>query len=253
MTARCKTLLARRLRVRYGCAGVSNRKSAGRSALPGFRLRRFQQVGEILVELRQLRRNHKLAVRQRGIVAKIFAMVILRFVKRLKRTHLGDDRIASGIRCVQFPNEGLGLALLLIRRIEDHRAIFGTHVRPLAIEAGRIVRSKEHRQQIAIRYARGIVFDAHYFSVTGPAGAYLAIGRILEGASREARQHRYHAVELLEHRLGAPETSPTEYGYLFSLIHTVLATSMALPPSTRSAWIVKDFSGQRLHRPICQF
>src|ERR1019366_1083595 len=95
----------------------------------------------------------------------------------------------------------------------------GAHIGALAIEAGGIVRGEKHRQQIAIWNPRRIVLNSNHFGVAGLAGADLPIGRIFERTAGIARQHRDNPVESFEDRLGAPEASPTEHGYLCTILH----------------------------------
>src|SRR5690348_1008835 len=73
-----------------------------RRTLRRLSVRRFKQLSEVLMELRELRHNDELAIRGRAVIAKILAMVVLRFVKRVERTNLGHDRISARVGAVEF-------------------------------------------------------------------------------------------------------------------------------------------------------
>src|SRR5258708_30368109 len=120
----------------------------------------------------------------------------------------------------------LRLPLLILARIEDDRAVFGSHVRALPIQGRRIVRCEEDREHIVISNLCWIVFDLGDLGVAGTSSAYLRVGWVCRRAARIARRHGNYALQSLEHRFSAPEAAPAKDCNFRSLIHGLKNNSM---------------------------
>lgn len=165
---------------------------------------------ELLLKLFYLGRHYKLAVRLAAVVGKIFLMIIFSDKKFSRRFQRRNNGIRPVLRRIQFIDHFFGFAILLFRRIENHRPVLRSHVIALAIERGRIMDREKNVQNFTVAYPAGIKGDTDNFNVPGIAVAHLAIGGIINMTSHITRLNRRDALHAVEHRLQAPETSAAQ-------------------------------------------
>src|ERR1700722_14198774 len=96
--------------------------------------------------------------------------------------------------------------------IEYRGAILGSDILPLAIEGRRVVRREKDFEYLAIGCHGRIKGNLKHFGMTRRASAYLFVARVSHSAAGITRDHRAHALQLLEHRLHAPEAAPAQRG-----------------------------------------
>ena len=87
---------------------------------------RFEQRGELLAQLVQLRPDRALAIRLKGVVGVVFLVIIFRRIKIDQRLQSGDDGIPERLGLVQFLDENRGFHLLLLVGVENRRAVLRT-------------------------------------------------------------------------------------------------------------------------------
>ena len=105
---------------------------------------------------------------------------------------LGTDELGRDVLSRLI--DSIRISLLIVRRIEDDRAVFGSNIRALPVQRGWIVGREKYRQQIIEGDLGGIVFDSSNLGVSGVAGANLFVGRIRKCASRITRHHGHHTL-----------------------------------------------------------
>ena len=72
-------------------------------------------------------------------LGQVLLVILLGPIERRGRYDLGHDRPAVPIERREVLHRFLGLGLLLVVVIEDHRAVLSADVRSLAVELGRVV------------------------------------------------------------------------------------------------------------------
>ena len=106
--------------------------------------------------------------------------------------------------------------LLLSTGVKNRRAVLAADIRPLAIQLGGIVRhAEEHFQQLPIGNLRRIEADAHRFRMPGRSCTHHLVIRGCRAAAGIARYHTRHTLDVFEHRVHTPETTPGEHRRLF--------------------------------------
>jgi len=172
----------------------------------------LEASGELLAKLRHFRRHDELAVGLPAVVGEVLLVVLLRRVECAEGGHLGDDRTRPDPFGVQLGDQVAGDLLLLRRVVEDHRAVLRPHVVALAIQGGRIVNAEEHLQNLAVADLARVEAHLHHFGMASPPAADLLVGRVGHVAPRVARNYVGNALQLVVHRLEAPEAPSAEGG-----------------------------------------
>ena len=184
---------------------------------------RFEQRGELLVQLIELGRDRDLAIRLIGVVGVVFLMVILGGVELGQGLQGGDDGVSEHLGLVQFLDENRSFLLLPLVGVENRRAILRAHVAALAIECGGVVGGKEDRHQVAKGNLRRIEFDFDDLGVAGYPHADLLISGVLRPAAGVAGDNGDNPAQLVEHRLRAPEAAAAEdRDLMFAVAHFAL-------------------------------
>src|SRR5713226_7126716 len=98
------------------------------------------------MELAELGSDDNLAVRRKGIIAIILAVVVLGLVEGGERLDFSNDGRVEDLRGAQFLDARCSSALLLVGSVENDRAILGAHIRALTIQRGRVMRGKKNLQ-----------------------------------------------------------------------------------------------------------
>ena len=111
----------------------------------------------------------------------------------------------------EIGNDALGVRALLGGLRIDHRAVLRSDVVALAIERRRVVDREKHPEQVGVRQHGRIELDAHDFGVAGVSAAHLVVGRVRRSSAGVAGFDRHDALELVEDRFEAPETSSAEH------------------------------------------
>ncbi len=119
---------------------------------------------------------------------------------------------------VEVGDRLLGRGLLLGVVIEDDRAVLRADVGALPVLGGRIVDREEHIQEVAVGDHRGIEADLHHLGVAGAAAADLLVARMVDVAAGIAGHYALDPLEILEHRLQAPEAPATKGGELATVL-----------------------------------
>ena len=84
----------------------------------------------------------------------------------MQRDELRDDRRRKRLGNRQRVDVTLGLAALLVVRVENCRPVLGSIVGTLPVQLGRIVRDREvHLKELPVRDLMRIVADLHRFGV----------------------------------------------------------------------------------------
>lgn len=100
---------------------------------------------------------------------------------------------------------------------ENRRTILAANIRALPVELRRVMGDdKEDLQQLRIRDLRRIEAHAHGFGMTCPSAANRFVIGLAGAAASVARLDAGHALDVLEHRIDAPETAASENGGLQS-------------------------------------
>ena len=132
----------------------------------------------MLAELGYLGCNHGLAIGLKGIVGEIFLVIIFSHIELVEPGHFGDDGFIPDMLVIQLFNELFYCGLLPVVVIEDRRALLRPRVGSLTVERGWVVDGKEHVQDVLVSNDLRVEFDLHYFGMSGPAGADIAVAGV---------------------------------------------------------------------------
>ena len=167
------------------------------------------QIRKLRLQLRHLRCVVDDDVGLVGVADQVILVIGLgREERRLHRAGLGDDRLLEHVGGVELRDVVLrGLRLRFGLR-ENLRAILRAAVRPLAVELRRVVRHREiDLQELAVGNFLGVEGHLDAFGMAGAAAADgLVVGGLLFAAGI-AGHGVGHALDVLEHRLHAPEAA----------------------------------------------
>src|SRR5882672_1533224 len=144
------------------------------------------------------------------ILLVVVLVVFLGRVELCRCDDLGDDRLRERLRFLECRPGRFGSAPLRVVVDEDRGSVLRADVAELPVFHGRINRVPEVLQQALVRDALRIELDLYRLSVASKAGGNVVIGRIDRFAAGIARGRGDHAVDLVEVRLDAPETSAGE-------------------------------------------
>src|SRR5262249_43983120 len=187
----------------------------GKRAQSFFHFRR-----KLLLELLDFRRHNELAVWLVGIVFVIFLVIVLSDKELLHRLDGGHDRVRPLSRRVQFGDDLFGGGTLVVRSIENDRAVLGADIVSLPIQRGWIVEGEKDLKQLAVAELVRIEGNAHYFHMAGIAGANLAICWIIDVPTHVTGFDRLHTFKAVKDCFQTPEASTAKDCY-FLLRHTV--------------------------------
>src|SRR5690606_32548854 len=165
----------------------------------------LQPLRELLPELRQLRRDHRAAVRLLRVQPVVLAVVLLGGVERVQRRDLGHDRRVPDLLGLQLRDHFLRDPLLLLGMIEDRGAVLRADVGALAVQRRGVVDREEDAQQVAVGELVRVELDLHDLRVAGRAGADLLVRRVGHVAAGVAGLHAQHATQIEENGFEAPE------------------------------------------------
>src|SRR5918998_5119051 len=183
-------------------------RSASRA---GLRLEPFEVL---LAELRDLRRDHDLAVRLVLVVPVVLLVVVLGDVEPLERRNLGDYGVVPEALGLQLRDELLGDAALVLVVVEDGGAVLRPDVRALPIQRRGVVDGEEDLQDLPERDHLRIERDLHDLRVSRGPGNDLAVSRVRDRAARVPGLDALYAPQLVVDGLEAPEAPATERGDL---------------------------------------
>src|SRR2546425_13099002 len=170
-------------------------------------------VREVLADLLHFRRSVEKDVGLERISLRVVLVIILALVEALERRDLGDDRRVEDMGPVQLLDVRLRGPLLLVVRVEAHRAVLLTDVWSLPVARRGVVRDREEDlEKLPVANSRRIEAALDGLGVCGAAGGNrLVIGGV-RGAAGVAGDDRADAVQLLVHSLDAPEATAREDG-----------------------------------------
>lgn len=169
---------------------------------------------ELFSKLDDFGGNHSPAVRLVGIVLIIALVIVLRPVKDLKCSDLGNNAGIPDVGGIELGNHLIGNCLLLGGVVEDRGAILSSDVGALSVECCRVVDREEDLQEFLESYHLRIKSDLNYFSMPSGTAANLSIAGVGGFAARIAGFHLLHALQLVENRLQAPKTPAGQCGDL---------------------------------------
>ncbi len=139
-------------------------------------------------------------------------MILLGWIEDRGRQDLGHDGAGQLARLFQRCLRGFGLRTFAVIADEDRCAVLRALVAKLAGRVDRVDIMPEHIEQLFVADARRIVFDLQRFIVAGASRRHLLVGRIDLGAAGITGGGGEDAVDLVESRLDAPETTAGEHG-----------------------------------------
>src|SRR6266581_4831279 len=88
------------------------------------------------------------------------------------------------------------------------------HVRPLAVERGRIMHVPELVQKLLVGHLRRVVRDLNGLRVTRASRAHLLVGRVVQGSTFVTRDGLDYPRHLVEKMLDTPEAAARESRFL---------------------------------------
>src|SRR3990170_1098898 len=100
--------------------------------------------------------------------------------------------------------------VILLRPVEHRGAVLRTHTRPLPIRRRGVMAVPEDIEQLLVGDLRRIVNHLYCLRVSGPVGADVFVGRVLQAAARVAHARGADTRHAPERRLHAPETTGSE-------------------------------------------
>ena len=116
---------------------------------------------------------------------------------------------------LQLLDVGFGDLLLLGSGVENRGPVLRADVGTLAVELRGIVRDvEEDLQHLSVGDFAGIVGDLYGFGVAGSSGAHDVIVSGRGIAAGVPGDHLFHAFDLLEDGLDAPEATASQHGRL---------------------------------------
>ena len=149
------------------------------------------------------------------MVDEIVLVIVLGVVKIRCVDKLGRDGVLEKFRGVELRDIGGGDFLLLVRGVEDGRAILCADVRSLAIVLCWIVRdTEENHQQLAVCDFRWIVDNASALGVAGRASADQVIVWVIDVAAAVSGSDFLNADDVFKDSLRAPKAAAREDGDL---------------------------------------
>jgi hypothetical protein len=114
---------------------------------------------------------------------------------------------------------------------EHNRSVLGTHVVPLPIPRGRVMRSPEHFEQFGIRDDARVERYLHDLRMSGSTGTDLLVTGVRISPTAVSRHDLYDTPDLLEYRFRTPKASTPERGrfpfliFLAYLVHLLFLLS----------------------------
>ena len=96
--------------------------------------------------------------------------------------------------------------------VKNRRPVLRARVVALHVQGGGIVNNEENFQQLTKRNDFGVEADADHLGMAGIAAADVLIGRGRGVPAHVTGFDRMHALQLVEHRLNAPETTARQGG-----------------------------------------
>ena len=126
-------------------------------------------VREVFPDLLDLRTGVEEDVRLERIPLGVVLVVVLARIEAIERDDFRDDGAIEDLRGIELLDVGLGHALLLVVRVEDHRAILLSDIRALPVLRRRVVRDREEDlEELAVRHARGVETHLDRLGMRGP-------------------------------------------------------------------------------------
>lgn len=139
---------------------------------------------------------------------QILLMVFLGREERRCGGYFRNDRpIEALLPCKEGSRGSLSL---LLGMIENGGPVLTSHVRPLAIERGRIMDLPKNLEQAFVGNDSRVEVYLHGFCVAGGSGTYVLVRRINKRSPRVSANCLGYALYLAEEVFYAPETSCCE-------------------------------------------
>src|SRR5918997_215600 len=131
---------------------------------------RLEPFEVLLAELRDLRRDHDLAIRLVRVVPVVLLVVVLGDVERLERRHLGDYGVVPDALGLDLRDELLGDAALLLVVVEDRGSVLRPDVGALPVQRRGVVDGEENLQDLPERDRLRIERDLNDLRVSRSPG-----------------------------------------------------------------------------------
>src|SRR5579871_6757149 len=130
------------------------------------------------------------------MVAGIVLVVVFGPIEGLEGFDGRDDGARKCPLVIEPANAVLGGVFLVLVCEKNRRAVLRSHVAPLPVKLGRIVRIKKHVEQLVVTDSPGIISDAYGFGMPRVAVAYALIIRGFRRAAGITAFYVDHSLKL---------------------------------------------------------
>src|SRR5258705_12019999 len=112
--------------------------------------------------------------------------------------------------------------------VEDCRAVLRPDIVALAVERGRVVDHEEHLEDFLERHLLRVKGELDHLGVAGLARADLLVAGVCRLSPHVAGLDRFHALEVVEYGLQAPETASGQSGDFLPCVGHVVCLFLRL-------------------------